>query len=221
MGNNIFSMSWQIDFLRKNVATRLLWASFIGIIFHYAFSLVKIVAWHWDVTPVFDFFHPTGPTQETIFTVVFNAFVDISSAVPAAFLCGTLLFSLLKDRAVIYGIWSTLFFWALRFGHLNFHNFPDVEKKFTISLGLLLSGSVLMAITFLLVKVKAELRRRIMEVTLSCALIIIIMLWLFRAAIASNTTLNAVAFLFFVLVIATVINILIYIRKEGVNNEQS
>lgn len=206
---------WQVNFFRKNIATRLLWAAFVGIVFRYAVWLTKIVLWSWNISPVLGFLHPAKGIQISIFFFVLNLLVDISSALPPAFFCGTLLVAVLKDTALVYSAWSTLLYLLLKFSLWNFKNLPGIETTLNAVLDPFLSCCILIAITWLLIRIRPGVRRRIMEITLSCSLIIIIVFWLLKTIASPITISSGIIFVFFILVIAVVINTLINLRQGG------
>lgn len=145
------------NFFRKNVALSLILGAVVGAIFRFLFGVTKELMWSWNVIPIVDFFKPSGLSQLFIFTIFFNALVDISSSILASIICGALLVWALLERALFYGLCSAAVFLALSSKLWHFMDAPSPELRISIVLGRVLPVFVLMTAIYLLQKLRRRL----------------------------------------------------------------
>lgn len=146
-----------VIFFRKNATTSLMWAIIVGLIFRYLFGMTKDLMWlSWDVTPIYKFINPKTPSQVFFFTVTLNATVDISSSIPAAFICGALLAVVLREKGLVYGLCSAVVYFLFSARLWHFMAAPNLEIKISVVLGRILSACTLMVAIWLVLKIKGR-----------------------------------------------------------------
>jgi hypothetical protein len=143
-------------YIKNNTFLSWLWAVILGLVFYISYGVFKKLLWSWDLNRFVDWIDPATDDNLLMLTIILNAIVDSTSALPAAILSAILLVKFVSQKELIFGMASLLLYVVLDSRLWRFASAPNLGMQISSVMGPIIAGAILMFSILIFARFKKE-----------------------------------------------------------------
>jgi hypothetical protein len=147
-----------IRLIRENKYVSWCFAMVVGFLYRYSYGLAKDGIWaNRKLNFIAGLVDPFSKIQMTLLTVTLNFFVDLSSSIIPAMLCGIILIYVFHEKSFLFGLGSAAMFLVLSSRLWRFWQAPNIGMQISTLIGPVLSVLVLIFAIWILLKYRKRI----------------------------------------------------------------